>query len=92
MIDKGTIKEFIEILGIFLMFGLSVVTYLVWWLAFREGGAVSIRVDLIGEMWVEYVLWIVITPLITLSLYYYLKQENRTRKRSSPIEDIEEAE
>jgi len=77
MISKTTLKEFIEILGIFSMFALSIVVYLLWWLAFREGGQLNLSINLFGEMWVEYVLWIVITPLITLALYYYLKQENR---------------
>lgn len=82
MISKATLKEFIEVLGIFSMFALSVVVYLLWWLAFREGGQLRLRIDMFGEMWVEYVLWIIVTPLITLALYYYLKQENRT-----PAED-----
>lgn len=77
MISKTTLKELIEILGIFSMFALSVVVYLVWWLAFREGGQLSLHINLFGEMWVEYLLWVVVTPLITLAMYYYLKQENR---------------
>ena len=78
MVSKATLKELIEVLGIFSMFALSVVVYLVWWLAFREGGQLRLSIDLFGEMWVEYLLWIVVTPVITLAMYYYLKQENRT--------------
>jgi len=77
MISKTTLKELIEILGIFSMFALSVVVYLLWWLAFREGGELTLYLDMFGEMWVEYVLWIIVTPLITLAMYYYLKQENQ---------------
>lgn len=78
MVAKRTLKEFIEILGIFSMFAMSVVVYLVWWLAFRAGGKLSLHVNLFGEMWIEYLLWVIVTPLITLAMYYYLKQENRT--------------
>ena len=80
MVRKSNIKEVIEILGIFSMFALSVFAYLIWWLAFQQGGRIWINVNFVGEMWIEYALWGVITPLITLSMYYYLKQENRTRK------------
>ena len=80
MVRKSSIKEIIEILGIFSMFALSVFAYLIWWLAFHQGGRIWIDVNFVGEMWIEYALWGVLTPLITLSMYYYLKQENRTRK------------
>jgi len=79
MPSKRTLKELIEILGIFSMFGLSVFVYLVWWVAFKHGGDVWLRVNVFGEMWFEYLLWMVVTPLITLAMYYYLKQENRSR-------------
>lgn len=78
MVSKANLKEAIEILGIFSMFALSVVVYLVWWVAFRAGGQLHLRIDMFGEMWVEYLLWVIVTPLITLAMYYYLKQENRT--------------
>lgn len=75
MIRKSTVKEAIEVLGIFSMFALSVFTYLVWWLAFQNDGRIRIDINVVGEMWVEYVMWVFLTPLITLSMYYYLKQE-----------------
>ena len=59
------------------MFALSIFSYLIWWLAFQQGGRIWIDVNFVGEMWIEYVLWGMIIPLITLSMYYYLKQENR---------------
>lgn len=77
MVSKASLKEFIEVLGIFLMFTLSVFVYLVWWLAFKQGGEIWLRINVFGEMWLEYVLWSIVTPIITLSLYYYLKDENR---------------
>jgi uncharacterized membrane protein len=84
MVSKASLREAIEILGIFSMFAMSVVVYLLWWLAFREGGQLRVRIDAFGEMWVEYVLWVVVTPIITLALYYYLKQENRTPRSDDP--------
>jgi hypothetical protein len=76
MVTKSTLKECIEILGIFSMFGLSVFVYLVWWLAFYQGGQISLKINVFQEMWFEYVLWLIAAPLITLSMYYYLKGEN----------------
>jgi uncharacterized membrane protein len=78
MVSKANLKEAIEILGIFSMFALSVFVYLVWWLAFQEGGQIWLNINIFGELWLEYVLWVVVTSLITLAMYYYLKQENRT--------------
>lgn len=78
MVSKSNLKEAIEILGIFSMFALSVLVYLLWWLAFREDGQLQLKLNLFGEMWVEYLLWVVITPIITLAIYYYLKEENRS--------------
>ncbi|MFC4357765.1 hypothetical protein ACFO0N_07360 [Halobium salinum] len=83
LISKATLKELIEVLGIFSMFGMSVFTYLVWWVAFKQGGTIQLHIDFFGEMWFEYVLWMVVTPVITLAMYYYLKGENRTRTRES---------
>lgn len=75
MVSKTNVRELIEILGIFSMFGLSVFVYLVWWLAFQRGGRIWVEINTFGEMWFEYALWLIVTPLITLSMYYYLKPE-----------------
>ncbi|WP_135855035.1 hypothetical protein [Halorussus salinus] len=79
MVSKSTLKEVIEILGIFSMFALSVFVYLVWWLAFYQGGQVSLQINVFEEMWFEYVLWLIVTPLITLSMYYYLKEDGQSQ-------------
>jgi len=78
MVDNATLKDVIELLGIFSMFGLSVFAYLAWWLAFQNGGSVRIDITVFGEMWVEYLLWLFVTPLITLGVYYYLERGART--------------
>lgn len=90
MLRKSSVKEAIEILGVFSMFALSVFAYLVWWLAFRNGGRVTVDVTVAGEMWLEFLLWLVLTPLITLSMYYYLRGENRP-PRSDPDGPAERA-
>ena len=88
MVRKARVKEAIEVLGIFSMFALSVFAYLVWWLAFQGGGRVTVDVNVVGEMWLEFLLWLVLTPLITLSMYYYLRGENRTpREGEGPARD-----
>ncbi|WP_135806343.1 hypothetical protein [Halorussus marinus] len=78
MTDTARLKDVVEILGIFSMFGLSVFAYLAWWLAFHNGGTVRIDVTAFGELWLEYLLWLVVTPLITLGLYYYVERGGRS--------------
>lgn len=77
-ITKAEARQLVEVLGIFTMFGFTVFAYLTWFLAFLSGGRAWIHVNVVGEMYVEYLLWLVVTALVTLSFYYYLTGENRT--------------
>ena len=74
-------RAFVEILAIFLMFGLSVLVFQLWWLAFAGGGEVTIAIDTFGEMWFEYALWFVLAPIITLGFYFYLTDRRASGTR-----------
>lgn len=65
-------RRLVALLALFEMATLSIVTANVWFFAFRNGGRVTVHVDLFGEMWVEYVLWLVLTPVLVLGLHYAL--------------------
>lgn len=80
MVERATLRECIEILGVFSMFGLSVLIYLLWWIAFFEGGRIWIDITRFGERWVEYAIWMVVTPLITLGMYFYVTDRDGRRR------------
>ena len=84
MVSKKDCRELIEVLGIFAMFGLSVFVYLAWWVAFQHGGEVWFQINALGEMWFEYLLWMIVTPIITLAMYYYLKRDTRPQSDADP--------
>lgn len=75
--SKAETRQLVEVLGVFTMFGFTVFAYLAWFLAFVSGGRTWISINIVGEMYVEYLLWIVVTAIVTLSFYYYLTEENR---------------
>lgn len=70
---KQTVREMVALYGILLTFPLTVVAYLIWWLAYLNGGTIQIDVARYGEARFELMLWTPITPIITLGLYYYLR-------------------
>lgn len=67
-------KRVIETVGYFLAVTLSLVFGHVFLIAITSGGSVTIAVDQFGEMYPEFVLWLVMTPLIMLGLAYHLER------------------
>lgn len=52
--------------------------YVVWTAAFLEGGRLTVTIDRYNEMWIEYVMWVVVTVVITIGFTDYLnRRENR---------------
>jgi hypothetical protein len=64
----------LEVLAVFLMFVLSLGMYLVWFTAFVAGGRVTVAINEAGEMWLEYVVWMVVTAVICVGFTDYLKR------------------
>ena len=46
----------------------------IWYLARLNGQSITLRINAYGEMWVEYVLWLVLTPVLVLGLHYTVEQ------------------
>lgn len=65
-------RRLVALLALFEMAALSVVLANLWFLAFRNGGRVTLHIDLFGEMWIEYVLWLLLTPVLVLGFHYAL--------------------
>jgi len=68
MFDRSLMKT----LAVFEMAALSLLLAQVWFLALANGGRVTIAIDAYGEAGLEFVLWLVLTPVLVLGLHYYV--------------------
>jgi len=62
----------IEVTAVFLMFALSIALYIIWFLAFLNDGTLTVSINDYSEMWIEYVLWVLVTAIITIGFTDYL--------------------
>jgi len=67
------------LIAIFEAFGLSLFMFNLWYLAFLNGSSVTIQINSYGEMWVEYVLWLILTPILVLGLHYTIEEVQSTQ-------------
>lgn len=67
-------KRLLMIIAIFEAFSLSFLVLNLWFLAFLNGDSVSIQINAFGEMWPEYLLWLVLTPILVLGLHYTVEE------------------
>lgn len=67
-------RRLIAVLAIFEAFALSLCMMNLWYLAFLNGGTVTISINSYGEMWPEYLLWLVVTPILVLGLHYAVEE------------------
>lgn len=67
-------KRLVTVIAVFEAFSLAVVFINVWFVAMLNGGSMRIAIDAYGEMWVEYVLWLVLTPILVVGFYYALEE------------------
>jgi len=72
-------KRLITVIAVFEAFSLSIVLMNVWFVAMLNGGTMRLSIDAYGEMWAEYVLWLVLTPVLLLGLYYVLEELSTER-------------
>jgi len=70
----NVVKRLISLIAVFEAFALSVFMINIWYLALLNGQSITLRIDAYGEMWVEYVLWLVLTPVLVLGLHYTVEQ------------------
>jgi len=64
----------IEVFAVFLMFALSACLHFVWMGAFLNGGQITITINQYSEMWVEYVIWIFVTAIVSVGFAEYLNR------------------
>jgi uncharacterized membrane protein len=67
-------KRLVTVIAVFEAFSLAVVLINVWFVAMLNGGSMRIAIDAYGEMWLEYVLWLVLTPVLVVGFYYALEE------------------
>ncbi len=73
-------KRLVTVIAVFEAFSLAVVFLNVWFVAMLNGGSVWLAVDAYGEMWLEYVLWLVLTPILVVGFYYTLEELSTGQK------------
>jgi len=66
-------KRLLAVVAVFEAFALATFALNLWFLASLQGGTLTISVDAFGERWAEYVLWLVLTPILVLGLHYTLE-------------------
>lgn len=67
-------KRLVTVIAVFEAFSLAVVFINVWFVAMLNGGSMRLAIDAYGEMWLEYVLWLVLTPVLVVGFYYTLEE------------------
>jgi hypothetical protein len=70
-IDRGLIKT----LAFVFTWQVTMLVAILWFGARANGGTLTIMIDEFDEAGVEYLLWLVVTPLVTLGLYYVVEEE-----------------
>lgn len=68
-------RSLIKTLAVFEMAGLSLVLILLWFAALGNGGSVTVTIAQFDEAYVEFVLWLLLTPVLALGLHYYLVED-----------------
>jgi uncharacterized membrane protein len=67
-------KRLVTVIAVFEAFSLAIIFINVWFVAMLNGGTMRIAIDAYGEMWLEYVLWLVLTPVLVVGFYYALEE------------------
>ncbi|WP_436932805.1 hypothetical protein [Halosimplex halobium] len=66
-------RRLIATISTFVTFALSLLVITVWFLAAATDGGLTLTVNSYGERWVEYLLWLVLTPTLVLGMHYTLR-------------------
>ena len=67
-------KQLIALIAIFEAFALSLFMMNVWYLALLNGESITLQINSYGEMWLEYILWMILTPILVLGLHYAVEE------------------
>jgi len=67
-------RQLLSLIAVFEAFALSLFMLNVWYLAFINGQSITLYIGRFEEVWVEYVLWLVLTPVLVLGLHYTIEE------------------
>lgn len=68
-------RRIIEALAVVATFASTVTFYLVWWIAYVNGGRAVVAINVVGEAWLEYLLWILVTAVIAVGLTEWVHRD-----------------
>jgi uncharacterized membrane protein len=71
-------KRLVAVIAVFEAFSLALILINIWFLAALNGGSIMLTVTAYGERWAEYLLWLVLTPVLVLGFHYTLEQVRAT--------------
>lgn len=66
-------KRLLAVISVFEAFSLAFLLLNIWFYISLQGGSVTVSVEMFDERWAEYVLWLVVTPILVLGLHYTLE-------------------
>ncbi|MFC7133611.1 MULTISPECIES: hypothetical protein [Salinibaculum] len=66
-------RELIKRLALFEAFSLALLSINIWFLAYANGGTLRLAINTYDEMWLEYALWLILTPILVLGAHYILE-------------------
>lgn len=65
----------VKILAVFELAVLAFFAFIIWFSAFLNGGQITIYVNTFGEKWVEFGIFLILIPIITIGLNRLLVED-----------------
>lgn len=72
---SGTAAGFVKLVALIHLTSLSIVLTSLWSVALVQGGATTVHIDVFGEMWIEYAVFLVTWPIASVGLYLLITEE-----------------
>ncbi|WP_459191556.1 hypothetical protein [Halosimplex sp. J119] len=66
-------KQLIGTISVFVAFAVALLFINVWFVASSGACNIGFTVNAFGEQWLEYILWLFVTPLLVLGFHYTLE-------------------
>lgn len=73
-VQHGSAGDFVKLVALVHLTSLSIVLTSVWFVAFIAGGTTTVHIDAVGEMWIEYALFLVTWPVTSVGLYLLITE------------------
>lgn len=72
--DAAKIKWVLKLYGALMSFGMFIVAWIIWTMAYLNGGEVILAINLFGEMEAELLFMIISVPLTALGVWWNIKE------------------